>query len=74
MFPKFPKRSLPHFLIATFIPYKCSLCRVGPSVNTFEGTTNFSFQTQFFEIWVLEQNPLKKKFNIFLTLALKIVK
>jgi hypothetical protein len=56
----FPKCSSPHFLIATFIPYKCSLCRVGTSVNTFEGTTNFFLPNPIFWNLGLEQNPLKK--------------
>jgi hypothetical protein len=77
--------------------YYCSLCDVGPSVNTFlifhifrivflnsahvntfEGSTDFSFKTQFFALCLnfQQQNPLKKKEKkiTFPTLALKIVK
>jgi hypothetical protein len=45
--PQVPNVFLTTFPIATFIPYKCSLCRVGPSVNTLRAQLNFSFQTQF---------------------------
>jgi hypothetical protein len=45
--PQVPNVFLMTFPIATFIPYKCSLCCVGPSVNALRAQLNFSFQTQF---------------------------
>jgi hypothetical protein len=50
--PQVPNVFLMTFPIATFIPYKCSLCRVGPSVNTSMAQLHFSFQNPIFEIWV----------------------
>jgi len=46
-------------------------CAVGPGVITIEGSSDFSFQTQFLQFVWISSNKIYSKINIFHTLGLK---
>ncbi len=64
---KFPKLFPKAFPIAPqfYLSHISVACAVGPSANTWMGSTEFSFQTQFLQfVWIpMQQSSLKKSIS-----------